>query len=472
MFGRGKANRFDPGLHTFPDIMVDKLASDLALDRRGGADGRAGVPPPDAAVLASPELEAVDAVRAMRRQALGRYEMELQAYAARVAEAGAARERVQMMVGEAENAIRNLTRAEENRLENARVHVGGMQRKLEAFRARHGLEGPPRAAGSLVLAAGLILIVGLVETAANGYFFAAQNTLGYLGGVVAAAIISAVNIAFCLLAGLLARYLNRGRVGWKAFGMLALAAFLAFAPTLNLAVAHFRDALATMSWEAALVAAVVDLRAAPLALDNFESWLVVGFGALVSITSFWKGLTLYDPQPGWNRIHADYEAAVDDYADAYGEAQQELDRAFETARDELDDEATRRRIELRAAVDAVAARGTLTRNLHGFLETCDEAAGRLLRVYRDANLKGRSQPAPAYFNAPFAFPAYDAPQVEPGDRDGAIREVARIDEIVRAGTERLLAAREGALDAYPTVREIKAGDSVARPHIVATRGAA
>lgn len=472
MFGRGRANRFDPGLHTFPDIMVDKLASDLSLDRRGGADGRAGVPPADAATLASPELEAVDAVRALRRQALGRYEMEVQAYAARVAEAAAARERVQMMVGETENAIRNLTRDEENRLENARVHVGGMHRKLEAFRARHGLEGPPRAAGSMVLATGLILIVALVETAANGYFFAAQNTLGYLGGVVAAAIISAVNIAFCLLAGLMTRYLNRRQIGWRAFGMLALAAFLVFAPTLNLAVAHFRDALATMEWEAALVAAIVDLRAGPFALANFESWLVVGFGALVSITSFWKGLTLYDPQPGWNRIHSDYEAAVDDYADAYGAAQEELDAAFETARDKLEDEAMRRRIELRAAVDAVAARGTLTRNLTVFLETCDEAARRLLRVYRDANLKSRSMPPPAYFNETFAYPAYDAPQVEPGDREVALREIVRIDEIVRAGTDRLLTAREHALDAYPTVREIKAGDSVARPHVVATRGAA
>ena len=467
MFG-GKAsrNRFDPGLNTFPDILVDAMAAEMALDRRGGGDGRAGVPPSDAATPSSAELEAVDAVRSIRRQALGQYEMELQSYAARVAEAGAARERVQMMVGEAENQLRNLTREEENRLENARVHVTGMQAKLDAFRARNRLVGPPRAAGSVVLTVGLILIVALIETGANGYFFAAQNTLGYLGGVVAAAIISAVNIAFCFLAGHFTRYVNRRQFGWKLFGLVVFAAFLGFAVTLNLAVAHFRDALATLGWEAALVAAIDGLRIDPAGLRNFESWLVVGFGALVSITAFLKGLTLYDPYPGFNRVHDDYEDAVDDYADAYAEAQEALDAAFEAARDRLEDEAARRRIELKSAVDAVFARGTLTRNLTAFLEVCDEAARRLLRVYRDANLRVRKDPGPAYFNEPFAFPDYAAPEFEQGDRAEALREIERIDEVVHTGTDRLLAARESALDAYPTVREIKAGDPAPRPRVV------
>ena len=275
-----------------------------------------------------------------------------------------------------------------------------------------------------------------------------------------------MNIAFSFLAGHFTRYLNRRQIGWKLFGLLVFAAFLAFAVTLNLAVAHFRDALATLGWEAALVASIDGLRADPLGLRSFESWLVVGFGALVSITAFLKGLTLHDPYPGFNRVHNDYEDAIDDYAEAYSEAQEALDAAFKAARDKLEDEAAKRRIELKSAVDAVFARGTLTRNLTAFLEVCDEAGRRLLRVYRDANLRVRKDTGPAYFNAPFAFPDYAPPDFEQGDRAEALREIERIDEVVHTGTDRLLAARESALDAYPTVREIKAGDAVPRPRVV------
>lgn len=467
MFGKAKSNRFEPDLQTFPEIMVDKLASDLKLDARATSDARAGVPPVTASTLASPELEAADAVRGLRRRALGQFEMEQQAYAARIREAGSARERVELMVGEARNSIRNLTLDEENRLENARARVGGLERKLRAFQLRHRLEGPPRPAQNGFLAFGLILVVGLCEVVLNGYFFAEQNALGYVGGIAIATVIAVVNVAFSYALGSQFRYVNRRNLGWKLWGMIGLVLFVGFAATLNLAVAHFRDALEAFTWDAALIASVDSLIAGPLDLRSFASWLVVGFGSLVSLTAFWKGLTMRDPMPGYNAIHDEWEDAIDDYAEAYGDAQDALEDAFAEARDKLEQEAQARRTELKAAVDAVHQRGTLTRTLHTFLETCDEAANRLIRLYRDANLRARDDGGPAYFNDAFAFPAYVMPDPPDGDREVAVREIERIDSVVRDGVATLLGAREHALDAYPTVRDIKAGDSTARPRVVA-----
>ncbi|UWQ17131.1 hypothetical protein [Jannaschia sp. M317] len=472
MFGKGKSNRFEPDLQTFPEIMVDKLAADLKLEKRAQADARAGVPPTSAAALSAPELEAADAVRALRRRALSQYEMEQQAFAARIAEAGSAREQVELKVGAARNAIRNLTLDEENRLENARARVGGLERKLRAFQDRHRLDGPPRPAQNGFLAFGLILVVGLCEVVLNGYFFAEQNALGYVGGIAIACVIAVVNVAFSYAAGVQVRFVNRRGLTWKLWGAMCFLAFLAFAATLNLAVAHFRDALETQAWNAALIAAVVDLRAGPVDLRSFASWLVVGFGLLVSLTAFGKGLTMYDPMPGYNAIHDDWEDAIDDYAEAYGDAQDALEDAFAEAKDALEQEGTARRTELKAAIDAVHQRGTLTRTLQTFLETCDEAANRLIRLYRDANLRARDDAGPAYFNEPFAFPTYVAPTPPEGDRDRAEQEISRIDAVMGAGVTALLAAREHALDAYPTVREIKVGDTSARPHVVAGSEAA
>jgi len=471
MFGKGRANRFEPGLQTFPEVMVDKLAADLKLDRRGEADGRAGVPPASSATLSSAELEAADAVRALRRAALSDYDMQQHAYADRVAEAGSARERVELMVGEARNTIRNLTLDEENRLENARARVGGLEGKLRAFQKKHRLQGPPRPAQNGVLVFGLILMIGLLEVLLNGYFFAEQNALGYVGGIAIASVIAVVNVSFSYALGGQVRFLNRRNPLWWLWGVLSLALFFGLAAALNLAVAHFRDALEALAWDEALIASVDRLAAGPLDLRSFASWLVVGFGALVSLTAFWKGLTRLDPMPGYNAIYAEWEDAVDDYAEAYSDAQDALEDAFAKARDKLQEEAQSRRLELRAAVDAVAQRGALARALQGFLETCDEAANRLIRIYRDANLRARQDEGPAYFNMPFAFPPYVAPEAPKGEREAAVAEIRRIDDTVRVGVDRLLKARETALDAYPTVREIKAGDAAPRPRRVPERAA-
>ena len=471
MFGKARGSRFDPDLQTFPDIMVDKLASDLRIERRGEVDARAGVPPQAARTLSAAELEAAEAVRALRRKALSQYEMESRAFAARLAEAGSARERVEAVVGEARNAIRNLTLDEENRLENARARVGGLERKLRAFQARHRLEGPPRDAQNGVLVLGLILVVGLIEVGLNGYFFAEANALGYVGGIAIATVIAVVNVSFSYALGGQVRFLNRRNALWKLWGLACLALFLGFAATLNLAVAHFRDALEGLAWDAALVASIDRLLAGPLDLRSFASWLVVGFGALVSLVAFWKGMTRLDPMPGYNAIHDAWEDAIDDYAEAYGDAQDALEDAFVDARDRLEGEGQARRTELRAAIDAVQASGTLARSLEAFLETCDEAANRLIRLYRDANLRARDDEGPAYFNEVFAFPPYRAPEPPQGEREAALAELRRIDDTLRVGVARLLDARGSALDAYPTVREIKAGDVAPRPRVVSGRAA-
>jgi hypothetical protein len=375
------------------------------------------------------------------------------------------------MVGEARNAIRNLTLDEENRLENARARVGGLERKLRAFQRRHRLDGPPRDPQNGALVFGLILIVGLLEVLLNGYFFAEANALGYLGGAAIAAVIAVVNVSFSYALGGQVRYLNRRNLLWKLWGLACLLLFVAFAATLNLAVAHFRDALEALPWDAALVASVDRLAAGPVDLRSLASWLVVGFGGLVSLVAYWKGMTRLDPMPGYNAIYSAWEDAIDDYAEAYGDAQDALEEAFAEARDRLEQEAQARRAELRAAIDAVQGSGTLRRNLAAFLETCDEAANRLIRLYRDANLRARDDDGPAYFNKPFAFPPYRGPELPEEEREAALGEVHRIDDILRVGVARLLDARESALDAYPTVREIKAGDPAPKPRVVSGRAA-
>jgi hypothetical protein len=346
-----------------------------------------------------------------------------------------------------------------------------MERKLRAFQERHGLEGPPRDPQNGLLVFGLILIVGLLEVLLNGYFFAEANALGYVGGVAIAAVIAVVNVSFSYALGGQVRFLNRANPLWKLWGLVCLLTFVAFAATLNLAVAHFRDALEVMAWDAALVSSIDRLVAGPVDLRSFASWLVVGFGGLVSLVAYWKGMTRLDPMPGYNAIYADWEAAIDDYAEAYGDAQDALEDAFVAAREKLEEAAQSQRQGLRAAIDAVQASGTLARSLDAFLETCDEAANRLIRLYRDANLRARSDDGPAYFNEPFAFPSYRPPQLPEADREAALQEVRRIDDTLRVGVSRLLDARESALDAYPTVREIKAGVGGDRPRVVSGRAA-
>ncbi|WP_458527254.1 hypothetical protein [Onishia taeanensis] len=452
------SNKFDTSVHRFPDIKMEKIANSLQLFERGKEDGELDFPTPDSTSMSASERNAIEEVRKLRSSALNNFESELESYNARIASVKDEGEHISLIVGKSVNEIDSISKVWKNRLENPRNRVHAYQEKLREFQKNNGIEGPPREKGNFILTIALIFMLALIETIMNGYFFAEENPMGYFGGMLLATIISFLNVSSSAIFGHFSRAINKKRRAAKIWGWILVATFIVLALTLNFSIAHLRDALEIERWDIALIEAIVTFKATPFELRSISSWLVFGFGAIVSFTSFWKAFSFSDPYPGYSRLWEETENAIEEYAYEYDEAHDELNAHFEEASKDLRNEVSRRRDNMKSAEDALAARASLLRSFNVFLDNCNEGVNKLLRVYRDANIKSRTKPAPDYFNSTYEFEDYDLPELRSLDiklPKSSEEEIERVEKSVKRGVEELLRARKKALSAFPTVSQIK-----------------
>jgi len=286
-FKRG-ANAFRPSAGRFPSIDAQVLDSRLKTERRGRKDGVQEIPSSDAATYTTAEMEIVESVADVRKKGLEYYEVEIATYASRVGAARAEREQIELRSGALRNEMRVEADTWKGHLWTAQQRVTGFQEKLDSYRDRHGIVGPPRAAKNWVLMIGFLAVMLMFEIALSGLFFAEKNELGVLGGIGIAVVISGVNVITCLLMGFGARYVRLRGFFHKTFGLMMIVSFFVEAISLNLMVAHFRDALSTLPWTEAMVEAISSVRADPLAIESLKSVIVFLFGFTVCTVAFMK----------------------------------------------------------------------------------------------------------------------------------------------------------------------------------------
>ena len=428
----------------------------MRLERRGTRDGMSGLPSPGAVSLSEAEREVVARIGDLRKKGLAHYDLQIDAYASRIRGVRGERENVEVEAGQFRTALEVESQRCANHLYNAIELVMGHHARVEAYRRRHRLVGPPDEPKNAVYMIGFILIVFVIEVALSGTLFADKNMMGLVGGMGIAIVISGVNVVACLLCGLGTRYVNLRSPGSKLFGGMAFLLFLGIFVGLNLTVAHFRDALELHEWDEAAFQAIISLRENVLGIDSFNSWIVAAFGGIVSVISFIEGLIWYDRHPGFNRTFNALQDAVRGYARQYGQAQDQLEEVFANARDGLKGHARRMRAGIQSAVDAVEHRSTLTRQLDMFLEDCDRAVNLLHARYRDSNIAARTEPPPKHFDEEFSYGERShrghAPRV---DTLEAKAEIEKVDQIVESGVSDILRTRERAISAFPTVRQLR-----------------
>lgn len=286
------------------------------------------------------------------------------------------------------------------------------RRNLSYFRRRHGLNRAANYRESGLLFFAVILGSLVLESFANAFLLRRIAEQGLLGGVVLAALISAVNVSLGVIAG---------GVGWRLVGhrfppqrILGLfTLILAHSGALlwNLFVAHFREVAeaAVATGDPGIGGYTVDT----LRHIREHGWF--GLSSLLSWGLFAVGLAihLFVSREAWDdmadrywdykRYDQTYRRARGDYEDAVADAKA---AALDDARAVLNDlEATHERQGAgRAEIAAMAeiAERRLTEARDAESEWVRTGAG-LLRSYRDENRLVRTDPAPAYFaDAPTA----------------------------------------------------------------------
>ena len=428
----------------------------MRLEKRGAKDAKAGVPKTDAENLSLVEQEVVARVDDLRKKGLETYERHVGVYAHRIRGARTDRTDVEVVAGQLKTALEVESRQCANHLDNAMESVKGSHQKLESYEKKHGTVGPPDNPKNAIFMLGVILICVVVEVLLSGTLFAERNTMGLIGGMSIAIIISLVNVMACLLCGFGVRYVNLKSFGHKLIGSIVFLLFLSVFTGLNLTVAHFRDALELYEWDDAAFKAISSLRHDLFGIGSFNSWIVAAFGGMVSIISFIEGLIWTDRHPGFNKTFNAATFAVRNYAGNYEQAQKKLDELYSTARDELKGYAQKMRADIQSALDAVGSQSTLIRQRNAFLESCDRAVNQLLARYRDANIKARRDERPKYFDHDFRFEEHSAVEDLPKvDLEEAKAEIEKIEKIVEMGVDEILKSRKNAISAFPTVAQLR-----------------
>ena len=385
--------------------LVEELKGQLELEDKALKDALAGLPAPGAAGLTPAENEVIDSAGAAAQKEIDdaaqcRAEAVDALKDCRTALQEVNRAR-QAIAGEAPPAPLNVTALIETQ--------GRTKAHYAAFKAQHNLQRDAAGDDRLVQGVWAVVVV-VVESIFNAYFYAPISDLGLLGGLITALFVSVINVAFAFMGGAFGlRFLGHVEPTKKLGGLIAFSICLFVCTLVVTMSALFRghadamseNALDTgMLMAAAWQASVDSLMALDVLglLASLHSFLLAFVGAICAIIGFWKGRDFDDPYPGFGAAYRQMERAQTELDDARSE---EEDRQLA-----WQGEHKQRLLELRHKVEQskgrMSAAGSglelkIGSNLH-LVEDTAKLAQTLLSVYRQKNKAIRASDPPGYFD--------------------------------------------------------------------------
>lgn len=452
--GKKTATDFEPSTDVFPSISVAPIARSLKLEKRGHADGKNEYPRADSMSLTTAEQDAVTEIARRRKSGIDAFDTHFNAYQGRIDLSQSAVSRIEVQAGKLRNEMVSESRTQKNIAMNCLRAVRDYSKGLEEYQRRHNLTRPPEAAGRAIYLWTFTILFLVIEIVLGAMFFVEHSPGGLIGSASYAVIISGINVVISALLGLGARYAWLKGFGYKLLGFTSMLLFPILMPGFNLFVGHYRKATDEMPWEDAGNAMFDSFRAAPLDLGSFNAILITVFGLIVAICAFIKFIRIGDVHPGYNKAYESVHNAIDDYADAYEEAEDKLNELFEQSQESLMSEAHQLRSVIRDAANAQSGQVTLVANLEAFLAECDQVANSLLKIYREANEQARSTPPPRYFWDSHMFPPHPRKEIAPLGFERIEAEVALINSASETGVREILEARKNELSSLPTTEEL------------------
>lgn len=387
-----------------PFIQIDKAATAerMKLRERGAEQGKLEQPPSHLRTLDVVESEVAAHVLEIYARAQNDAANSVRTYDGRMAELGllgsvsSISASARLAASDFKASVANAL----NRLSNSQDAIESSYAELREFRAEHGLRRPAHRAMSGAAAWGAIAGSWSAETILNALLLRQNDAMGYLGGVVAAGTIGALNVGLAAIVGrqIWPLVLHR-KPPMKLLGWLVTIAWMGVVVVWNLGAAHYRDAK---------VSGVANPEVAALAmmgggLDSIYSWGLLIAGIVFAGTAALSGFRMDDPYPGYGRVARRHDERCQIYAEDIEDATIELkgirDLAVDeaaTVRDELEGQHAERG-------QIVAARAAFVRRFGEFSDQLEVIANGLLQDYRTANLTARTSPAPETFSSPWSL---------------------------------------------------------------------
>jgi hypothetical protein len=396
---------YRPTTDIFLDLNVNRVADNLNLAADASDRGAENRPSADAETLDDVEHRVVELIETHKQDAHSIYLEHLHTYDERLTALNF-EERFAIIHQAAPESVGEF-RAEaalgRDELFSLRRRLRDSEQERDDFRRRHRVVRPARLSsqGKTLLKVGILAILFVIEVIINGNFLAKSNPQGLLGGAVQAVSFAALNIIASFLFGLVPiRVINLRNFVFKLIGLLSFVVYLAFAIALNLTLAHLREVPPTVNGDVGQEVMMQILKA-PLVLNDIISWVFFGIGFIFSLVAMTDGLLFTDPHFGYASLEQRCNEARAQYTEGKAELVERL-REIRDAASEAMNGAARDLSVRRGEFDSIVqARGRLSQRFAEHQNHIERSCRTLLAIYREANRKARTTPAPAYFGKPY-----------------------------------------------------------------------
>ncbi|MGY4402836.1 hypothetical protein [Bradyrhizobium sp. USDA 3315] len=450
---------YRPATQIFLDLNVQLVARELNLEQRGSERGAENRPAESTQTLDDVEHQIIERVESHKQDAHALYLEHLHTYDERLAGLNF-EERFAIIQQAAPQAVGDFSAEASlgrDELFELRRRLNESELEREQFRKQYGLVRPARllTAGKVLLKVGVLAVLFVIELIINGTFLAKANEYGYLGGAILAMVFAAFNILVSFLCGLVPiRLVNQRSSFFKTVGFLSLVAYLVFTTALNLSLAQLREIPPDINMDVGQEV-LRRITTAPFALTDFMSWLLFGVGFVFSVIAMVDGLLFFDPHIGYAGLERRWADASRKFKDTKAGLIDQLreirDDAAETMNAAAHDLSVRR-----SEFDALLqARSRLAQRFIEHQAQIERACGALLEIYREANRKVRTTPAPSHFDRTYVMERIIHQSSEPDTtaRDHLRQTIIETQELLKEQIKAINAAFDEAARSYRAIDE-------------------
>lgn len=416
---REASHDFRVSTEIFPSFDVDRIAKTLNLTELAKRNGEKNLPESDDDGLDEVESKIIETIENEKKAAYQLLEDQFHVLSDRLnnldfeGQFGRIRQAVSSSVGDFKAEVAS----GKDELHPLRNQLHEARQEKADFRKRYNIKRAARVHGGAwkFFKIAVLILVFVLETMGNGFFLAKGSEQGLIGGITAAAGFSAVNVGFAVILALFCvKLVNHRSFFLKLIGSLSILAYLLLAGTMNLALAHYREAAITNLAQAS-TEVITRLKTAPFGLAEFDSWLLFALGILLSLVAFIDGLYMSDPYPGYGGVESRTRSAYKRYIDRKNELIESLKDIRDDHNEKVEDiirDLSKRRQEHSAIIGSRVRMVGLFTTHQNQLEA---AANTLLKLYRSANTTVRTTPQPAHFKRAYELPRINPQATLPGE---------------------------------------------------------
>ncbi len=292
---------------------------------------------------------------------------------------------------------------EEHKLKSLAENKSEFERNLNHFKRTNKINRAPNYPLSKIFHYSIIIVIILIESFANAYFFAQGNDLGLLGGWLQACLISLANVGSAILIGAgVFPFINHISVIKKILSTFGLIVFSTVSISFNLAAAHYRDLLEKSLNP--LTHSIESILQDPFGI-SFHGFMLFIVGIVAAILAFIKGYTSDDPYPGYGNVDRRFKHAKGEYEEFESKEINKIQDIVKELIGQYEIKLKEGKKEIIDLKDSVSKGNDALQIFANKAEAINEKLNEFLKRYREANSSVRTDPPPEYFSE---YPHYFA----------------------------------------------------------------